>query len=169
MNTLLDRLCDVLDEELVRQETVLAICRGKHDAIRSFDVEALEARTAALDSVLRETFEAETERHGILREAIDHLGLPQEDETLTGLIGAVQEPWKSRLQHFQRRLKETLGATQAVTRAYTRELRHCMKLSGRQFVHLGLASEDRKAGIYGPGGDRPRALGASSALVNQKG
>ncbi len=169
MNTLLDRLCDVLDEELVRQETVLAICRSKHDAIRSFDVEALEARTGALESVLQETFEAETERHGMLRQAIDELGLPQEEETLTDLIGTVQEPWKSRLEHFQRRLKETLETTQAVTRAYTRELRQHMQLSGNQFVRLGLASEDRKAGIYGPGGDRPGALGASSALVDQRG
>ncbi|HPX40089.1 MAG TPA: hypothetical protein PLF51_06605, partial [Candidatus Hydrogenedentes bacterium] len=70
MNTLLDRLCDALDAELLRQETVLAICRRKRDAIRALDVAPLEAHTAALEAVLRETFEAEAERHGLFREAL---------------------------------------------------------------------------------------------------
>jgi hypothetical protein len=169
MDKLLDRLCDTLDAELVRQETILTICRKKSDAIRALDMEALEARTAALETVLHETFEAESERHGVMREVVARFGLPEEGETLSGLIEVVPEPWKSRLQHFQRQLKETLDATQAVTRAYARECRQYLQLTGRQFARFGFDSDERKAGLYGPQGMRPGVRGVSSALVDQRG
>lgn len=169
VNKLLDRLCEALDAELVRQETILTICRKKQDAIRALDIEALEARTAALECVLRETLEAEAERHHALREAVDRLGLPEEDMTLSRLIEAVSEPWKSRLSHFQRRLRETLEATQAVTRAYARDLRQYLHLSACQFAQFGMTSGERKAGLYGPRGQRPGPMAVSSALVDQRG
>lgn len=169
MNTLLDRLCDALDAELLRQETVLAICRRKRDAIRALDVAPLEAHTAALEAVLRETFEAEAERHGLFREALAQLALPQDRQTLSQLIDAVSEPWKSRLSHFQRQLKKTLEATQSVTRAYARDLRHYLRLTRGQCARLGLESGERKAGLYGPRGFRPATAAVSSSLVDQRG
>ena len=169
MEKLLDKLCDTLDAELVRQETILAICRKKRDAIRAFDVETLDARTTALEAVVRETLEAEADRHSVMREVVSKLGLPEEGETLSGLIEVVPEPWKGRLQHFQRQLNETLEATQTVTRAYTRELRQYLHLTGRQFARFGFDSDERKAGLYGPHGWRPGMRGISSALVDQRG
>ncbi|MFO7976018.1 MAG: flagellar export chaperone FlgN [Candidatus Hydrogenedentota bacterium] len=169
MDKLLDRLCGILDAELVRQETILSICRKKRDAIRAVDIEALEARTAALEAVLQESIEAEAERHRTLRLVVQQLGLSEEGETLTGLIEAAPEPWKARLLHFQRKLKETLRATQTVTHAYARELRYHLQLCGQHFVRLGLDSQESKAGLYGPKGSRPERMGASSALVNQRG
>lgn len=166
---LLDRLCEILDAELVRQETILSICRKKRDAIRAVDVEALEARTAALEAVVRESFEAEAERHRTFRLVVQQLGLPEQEETLTSLIEAIPEPWKSRLRHFQHQLKKTLEATQTVTRAYASELRYYLHLCGQHFSQLGLDSQESKAGLYDPKGWRPEPMGVSSTLVNQRG
>lgn len=169
MNALLDKLCEILDAELVRQETILSICRKKRDAIRAVDVEALEARTAALEAVLRESIEAETERHRTLRLVVQQLGLPEEGETLSSLIRAVPEPWKSRLHHFQHKLRETLQATRLVTRAYASELRYHLHLCGQHVAHLGLDSRESKVGLYDTRGGRPERMGVSSMLVNQRG
>ncbi len=169
MNTLLDRLCDALDDELLRQETLLAICRKKREAIRALDVGPLEAHTAALETVLRETFEAEDTRHRLLHEAVERMGLPPEKHTLSQLIAVLPEPWKSRLDYFQCQLRKTLETTQAVTRAYSRELRHYLRLTQTQFARLGLESKEQKAGLYGPRAWKPEMTSVSSALVDQRG
>ncbi|HQE83314.1 MAG TPA: flagellar export chaperone FlgN [Candidatus Hydrogenedentes bacterium] len=169
VDNLLDRLCDILDAELVRQETILAICRKKRDALRVADIQALEARTAALEAVLRESFEAEAERHHLLHALTLQMGLPQDAVTLTRLVEAVPEPWKSRLKHFQRQLKKTLETTQSVTRGYVRELRHRLQVCGQNFARLGFDSKEGKSGLYDSQGWRPETPGISPALVNQRG
>ena len=101
MDNLLDRLCDILDAELVRQETILAICRKKRDALRVADIQALEARTAALEAVLRESFEAEAERHHLLHALTLQMGLPQDAVTLTRLVRSSSwNPGRAGLKHF---------------------------------------------------------------------
>ena len=38
---LLDKLCDLFDDELERQETILSLCRSQTEAARAHDVDRL--------------------------------------------------------------------------------------------------------------------------------
>ena len=169
MEKTLDILCDVLDDELERQETVLAVCRKKQAAIRAMDIAALEVRTEALESIVRETINAEHDRHKVLRDVVDALGLPAEKHTLSELINAIDEPWKGRLRLIQQRLRDTIMETRRVTRAYSRDLRRYRKLSTDRMQSLGFPHNDALAGGYNASGNAPLSRGASPAMVNQKG
>jgi len=166
---ILNKLCDVLSDELERQETVLAICMKKHEAIKAMDRAALEARTEALENVVKETMNAEMDRHRVLREVVKAVGLPNEKHTLSELINAVENPWKDRLAHMQHCLKSTIEDTQRVTRAYSRDLRRYRQLAARQMVNLGIVPDEVKIGAYTQSGCNVQGKGAISAVMNQRG
>ncbi|MBM3290178.1 MAG: hypothetical protein FJY92_08515, partial [Candidatus Hydrogenedentes bacterium] len=66
MYDLLEKLCSGLDDEIERQETVLAVCRAQIDAIGARDLNAFEARTAALDVLVRDAAHAQAARAGVI-------------------------------------------------------------------------------------------------------
>ena len=73
MEKVLDELCEVLQDELERQENVLAVCRAQGQAARARDVAYLEAKAAALCSLIRETVNAEQERLRLVRAVVERL------------------------------------------------------------------------------------------------
>jgi len=111
MDPLLDTMCDLLDEERERQETVLSICIAQGKAARVHDMEYLEAKTAALNILLQEFVEAEQRRNKIVSALMARYHLPPEKQTLSGLIEVLPEPWKSRIKEFQNAMRATLTKT----------------------------------------------------------
>lgn len=117
MNKPLDQLCTLLDEEVERQENVLAVVRGQGEAARTRNLEALNARTSALSALMAEGIEAEQRRIQVVTELVAAYALPMEEQTLTHLIGHAPEPWKHRLAEAQARLRSTVHESQRVVRA----------------------------------------------------
>lgn len=158
----LGRLCVLFDEELERQQNVLAVCLAQGEAARVHDVAAIEARTKALWLLVEDAKEAEGERIAVLRRVVGHTGLPGESQTLSDLILAAPEPWKGRMAAFQNRIKEILGKTQAATRENANRMRGSLRIingSVRILASGGPASETYAADGKGPvEGVRTRAL-----------
>lgn len=167
MNTLndaLDTLCDLLDDELERQENVLAITEAQGQAARAHDVEHLEAKTAALTACIDEGVQAEIKRLETLRVIVDTLGLPEEQQTLTHLIGAVSDPWSRRLAEFQARMQEIIAQTRGAVRENNRVMRGSLRvINGTMAIlarHLPLEGE----GYDAKGDERSRGARAPSML-----
>jgi hypothetical protein len=106
VSDLLDSLCAYFDDELERQENVLALTRAQGRAARFYDLEALEAHTKALELLIQDAVAAEAVRLKLVRELVVELGLPLERHTLGGLVDAAPEPWKSRMRDFQCRMRD---------------------------------------------------------------
>ena len=49
------RLCSLLDDEIERQDNLLAIGRAQKDALLAQDLASMQARTAAMEAVARES------------------------------------------------------------------------------------------------------------------
>jgi FlgN protein len=164
----LDRLCNLFEDELERQQTVLAVCRAKGAAVSANDVTTLEDRTAALELLIQETVGAEAERHEVLREIVKDLRLPAEGLSLTDLIALVRDPWQHRMAEFQQRIRETIRETQEVVEAYSRTLRHSARVN-QDCMNLLFRRQDLAPGHYDASGVEPHAGHAMPALVDQKG
>ena len=168
MEDVLEHLCGLFDEELERQQNVLAVCRAQHEAILSRDRERLEAKTLALQFLVRDAAEAEPVRHEAQREVVAHYGLPVERQSLTELIQVVPEPWRSRMAGFQTSLRATVAETHAMTRENTRALKRSRSIVQGCLSVLGVCLE-RSAGDYNARGREPFEPGLSPALVDQRG
>lgn len=105
----LQKLCELLEDELERQENVLAVCIAQGEAARARDIELLEARATALTRLIEDAVKAEPLRLQLVHEVVQSYGLQPEQQTLSGLIAAAPEPWSGRLALFQQRIREVLG------------------------------------------------------------
>ncbi len=137
MNELLGALCNQFEEELERQENVLAVCIAQGQAARLHDLEYLEAKTAALNVLIRETAEAERTRMALVEQVVSACALPPGRQTLTELIAVSSEPWKSRLQHFQTRMRATLSETARVVRENNDLIRRSLNVVNQALQSLG--------------------------------
>lgn len=168
MNDALDSLCSLLDEEIERQENVLAVVRGQGDAARGGDIETLEARTEALTLLIAEGIDAEGRRVAVLREIVAGYALPVDEQTLSHLIARTPDPWKRRLTGFQSRLRALVAETQEALRANERMVRRGLRIVNGAIEVLGeqLGSGRPAYGAQGtgqaPGAPRP-------ALIDQRG
>lgn len=116
MSNLLDTLCNALDEELERQENVLALCTAQQTALIERNVAYLREVARSLDNLIREAREAEKQRGTVVAQVARNYHIPAAQPTLSDLVAAAPEPWKSRLGYFQRRLREVLSETRRVVR-----------------------------------------------------
>lgn len=164
----LERLCALLQEELERQETVLAVVQAQHDALLTHDIEYVEAKTTALKLLIAEAAKAEAARIALFREVVAHYGLPLEQQTLTGLIAAAPEPWRSRLRDFQVRLRKTLSNIRLVVAGNGRILRRSLEVVRESLETLsGCAAVSGSS--YDAAGRQPGLPAAIPAVVDQKG
>lgn len=165
---LMDRLCTLFDDELERQGLVLANCRAQGEAARVHDVEYLEAQTHALASLMQEAVRAESDRHDVLKEVVDYYGLAVEEQTLSGLISIVPEPWKHRLAEFQIDIRRTIGEVQDVVRENARYMRSSLRLINRG-MEAAVGSESRSGGAYTASGTGPGVSELAPALIDAQG
>ena len=104
----LEQLHASLEEEFERQSNVLAVCAAQGHAARAHDLELLEAKTSALNALLRDFVAAEAERVRRAKDAAKALGLAETGCRLSDLIAAAPEPWQGRLAESRARLRTTL-------------------------------------------------------------
>ena len=167
MDKLFEKLSELFDQELERQENILAVCQAQRNAARAHDLEYLEAKTAALVILIREGAQAEVERHELLRRIVAHYALPVERQTLTDLIHVAPEPWRSRFHEFQFRLRATLARTRSLVRDSAHSMRRSLSIVRQALGHLETCVDD--AGAYdASGSDRPRSTRVLS-LIDAKG
>jgi len=168
MDEVLERLCTALDEELERQETVLSVCHAQYAAARAQRIDALNAKTQALELLIRDTVRAQQVRVSLFRRVVDAYAIPVERQTMTGLIAVTPEPWSARLKHFQLRLRNVLEEIRAIVHANATLLRS----SKRTVEHLLTpfnGTERLGPAAYDARGNEPALVRPSSTLINQRG
>lgn len=139
MNELLEKLSSGLEDEIERQETVLAVCRAQIDAIGARDLNIFEARTAAMDILVREAARAQVARVGIIAIVAAQLELLPEKRTLTGLIEAVPAPFDARLRDIRKRLNRAVEETRRVVRLNARTIRRSLDFNQRMLACIAMA------------------------------
>ncbi|MBI4558490.1 MAG: flagellar export chaperone FlgN [Candidatus Hydrogenedentes bacterium] len=127
MNNLMETLCNSLEDELERQETILRVCRDQQQALLGHDLEFLAARTAALEALARDAAQGEKQRRSLLDRLATDLGLSRKSLTLSEIIESSAEPWQSRLCHAQVRLQETALTARQTVRSNARVLRRSLR------------------------------------------
>ena len=131
MSQALDTLCQVFDDQLERQECMLAVCTAQGDAARVHDIAELDARSEAMQTLIQETVDGEQQRLTLIAQVVAELELQIEDQTLTGLIAAVADPWKGRMAEFQLRIRTVLLRTQMVVRENHRMMQRSLRVVDR--------------------------------------
>jgi len=166
MHNALESLLALLEEEIARQERVLAATRAQGKAARDRDMKALETQTAALMALAQESAHAEVARKRLLCKILG-TGIP-DGATLGGIIALAPEPFASRLREFQARLKNLLHATREETRTNTVVMRLSLRVVGRALSAVEPYRQACSAG-YAANGQEPASTTWLPALIDQKG
>ena len=168
MELLLERLCDLLDDELERQENVLALCIAQGKAAREHDHEYLEARTVALGELIEETVRAEAARFDLVGQIVEAYELPIEEQTLSHLIKAAPKPWSLRLRELQHRLRAVLAETQQAVRANSRVMRRSVKVIDEAVTTLTQCGP-QAGGNYDARGKEKARVAREPSMIDQRG
>ncbi len=169
IETNLNALCTLFDDELERQHSVLAIMRAQGEAARAFDLDALNARTDALDVLMNEALESERRRLELLETVVSHFSLDVEHQTLSDLIAVVPEPWKHRLMEFQTEVRATVDNTRSLVFENAQFIRRCLR-GVETVVDTVQGTEPTEASrSYDAEGNRAGRQGGRSALLNAVG
>lgn len=164
MKALLDALCDRFDEELERQENVLAVCKAQGAAARVHDLEYLEAKTAALNALMQEFVDAEPGRVRLIEEVRRELDLTPDCDNLTGLIPVLPEPWRTRAREFQHRIRETLLETRQAVMENDSIIRRSMNVVDEALEALVRCVPADPPGYDAQGSEKPGAAVAATFL-----
>ncbi len=164
----LDELCAYFDAELERQRAVLDACRAQGEAMRNHDLESLDTASQRLMVLMEEALAAEKGRLRLLREVVGPFGLEEDRQTLTALIAASPEPWRSRMQAFQTEIREVLAAIRTEVRRHAGFLRRAGRILDRS-VSAIIGSAPAHGGAYDKEGKEPAQRHRAPALVNTLG
>ena len=164
--TLLENLCDLFDDELERQETVLAVTIAQGRAARDRDRERLEAKTATLHLLLQQAVDAEQERIKLVRQIVDHYHISEARQTLSALIEVAPAPWKTRMSEFQRRVRDILQKTRITVQQNDRVMRRSLKIVDRA-LNIVFKKVPAPNGAYDAHG--PERPAAQLGIIDQKG
>ena len=167
MNKPFDALCELLAQELERQETILALCHAQGDAARTHDIELLQARTAALTPLIQEAAQAENTRNRLLKDLAETLGLASARPSLSPLAAVAPEPWASRIRFYQTHLANVLKETRALVRVNAAILRSSLKVVAQAMKAIEQCEGPKSAG-YDAGGFEPRPV-RQPAMIDQRG
>lgn len=168
MNDILDKLCAVFESELERQENVLRLTQSQEQALVLRDTELLAARTHALNLLLNEAALAEPERIRVAREAVDALALPESQHSLTGVVQASPDPWRTRLSELQQRLKLVMHDTALVVRRNNRMLQPLLQKTN-DTIALLFGNQQAAHPGYTMSGYHQAHNNAGSRLLDQAG
>ncbi len=164
----LDGLCAHFDAELVRQRAVLEACRAQGEAMRNHDLESLDTASQRLVLHMEDALAAEKGRLRLLREVVGPFGLEEDRQTLTALIAAAPEPWRSRMQAFQTEIREVLAAIRVEVHRHAGFLRRAGRILERS-VSAIVGSAPAHGTAYDKEGKEPAQRHRTPALVNTLG
>ena len=164
----LDAPCEHFDDELERQQNVLVVCRAIGQAARSQDLEYLEAKTEALRVLLGEAMEAEQVRLDLVADVVDFYQLPEDQQTLSGLITQVPMPWQQRMREFQVLMRATLESTRRLVRDNNHVLRRSLGIVTQTLATLSMCQPESQGQYNHQGGDATR-MKSRPALIDQRG
>jgi hypothetical protein len=105
MDTQFEELVRLLEEEAGRQESKVAFCQAQYRAIRSNDLEYVEAKAADIETLNREGEAAEGARRRVAEALARRSGVPEEEVALETLAGVAPEPYRSRLRACDERIQ----------------------------------------------------------------
>lgn len=148
-----EQLCDILDDERVRQETLLSLLRAQREGAIRQDVPFMQAKTAAIEALIAETAAAEAERHRVLRILVDETGLPLERQTLSALIAFAPPRSAVRLREAQERLQSVMTEAKAVAQANGAAIRRAVAIVDSVLDVVDDRAPER--GAYNPYGAEP--------------
>ncbi|MCX5771435.1 MAG: flagellar protein FlgN [Candidatus Hydrogenedentes bacterium] len=127
MSRLFERLCEMLDDEVERQENVLAVCQAQSEAMKSNDLEYLEAKTASLVVLLQEAARATKERSAVMKTIAVEQGLNREGLFFSDMVAAAPESLRGRLAESHRRLRDALKKARPVALSNALSLRQALR------------------------------------------
>ena len=163
----LDRLCDVLVEELERQQLLVSLLESQRKAALAHDVALLDAKTLALENLIGDAKASEAVRHTVMRQVVEMYGLPPAQQTLSGLIHALPDPYSSRLRHIQIDFRSTLYAIRDLVRNNGLFLNKSLR-SVEHFL-AGLYRLEPSPPHYSSAGKAHAPYVYQPALLNQRG
>ncbi len=161
-------LCDGLDAELERQETVLSLCLAQGKAARANDLDYLTAKIAALELLAGECAEAEKERVLRVEQLVRAAGLNLVQPNLSALSAAAPAPFQARLRELQPQLREVISATREAIADNRRVVRHCLRKVQNALSGLG-PFQEMGSPVYGRRGQECATAMHEAALLDSRG
>jgi len=165
--TLLDELCDLLADEMIRQERIQETLMKQADAVRTRDLPAMEAATQELQGLHRAFQTARRRQEAVRCQLAGPLGLSPHQTSLSHLIQAVDDPWKSRLSHLQERLQQILQSVESLVRTNSTVLRASNRVVEDRLHALG--AEDRTRQRYPQNRGGKQSPVRQPVLIDQRG
>ncbi len=166
--SVLEKLCDHFDDELERQENMLALCIAQGEAARAHDLEFLEAKTAAMMALQQEAIDAEAERLSLVCQVVDAYDLPVEKQTLSDLIRIAPEPWKRRLGEFQTKMREVIESVRKVSQENAGLMRRSQRVVN-DALNTVMRFNPAGGGRYDASGHAEPVFAARAAFVDHRG
>lgn len=158
-------LCELMSEELDRQELALRICEAQNRALATRDVKALEQHTASLALLATEGGAINRKRASLVAEMMAAEGW-EPQLPLRVLAERSPEPWRCRLLWYRDRLRRAAGLLHYTMRGNSLVLRGAMRATEGTLREIGLAIET--AG-YTETGDECMPQCAAVGLLDQRG
>lgn len=168
MDEQLDRLCALLDAEIQRQEDLRSILKAQQEALLAQDVPNLQARTAAMELLTRETAQAQTLRDEILRPLKLSMGLDSVRPGLSELVAAVSDSWSRRLKELQDTLRAVVSENRGLVRSNARLLRRSMRFT-EDLLGAFQDFADTLARSYDEYGAGAVSSGSNPSMIDQRG
>jgi hypothetical protein len=164
----LARLCNLLDEEIERQENLLAICRAQQQALLAQDLDSMQARTAAMEAVARESAQAHVLRLEALRPLRESVEMAGDGFCLSDLIAVAPAGCRDRLREIQARLRGVVAENRNLIRSNARLLRTSMRLTEEVLNAFQNCAETLTRG-YTEQGAGASGTGRVPAMIDQRG
>ena len=158
-------LCDLMSEELDRQELALRVCEAQNRALSARDVRALEQHTATLALLATEGTAINRKRASLVAEMTAAEGW-EPQLPLRELAERSPEPWRCRLLWYRDRLRRTAGLLHYAMRGNSLVLRGAMRATEGTLRDIGLIVD---AAGYTETGDECMAQCAAVGLLDQRG
>lgn len=168
MSNEMKNLCEMLDDEIERQQNVESVCVAQHEALCARDVDAIEARNSALALLARDSDSDAGAREETVAKLSTTLGLTPDRTRLRDLVAHAPEPWKTRLSERRIALNNVVQSNQRLVRRNQLIATKSKKIadSWREtlFANLGEAGP-----AYRDDGNTPPSIQGGPAMIDQRG
>jgi len=93
----IESLCELLEEQAERQETLVSVCLAQLQAGFEGNIKYFNEKTSAMDYLTKETARFECIRQELVNKICRNLGISLTDGRIRDIAEQVGEPWRSRI------------------------------------------------------------------------